>query len=158
MLFIPFCPCPSLVHTVPPIGWADFVFEGLKLFQGFGFLFDLEVLDCEFQKGLIFLAFELFHLLDLLLFGLEVPAKLFKRSAHHVPNCGPFELLEAVGKRTHSVGIHDTFVKDEFVVLDFRFRADGFLLRVAYDFEGIPHWKAASFTQGTLKFRLHVVA
>ena len=43
-------------------------------------------------------------------------------------------------------------------MLDFRFSGDDFLLRVAYDFEGIPHWKASSFTQGALKFRLDVVA
>ena len=70
----------------------------------------------------------------------------------------PFELFEAVRKRTRGVGIHDAFVKDEFVALDFRFSRDDFLLRVAYDFEGIPHWKDSSFSQEALKFRLDVVA
>ena len=70
----------------------------------------------------------------------------------------PFEFFEAVGKRTRGVWIHDAFVKDEFEAFDFRFSGDDFLLRVAYDFEGIPHWNASSFFQGALKLRLHVVA
>ena len=40
------------------------------------------------------------------------------------------------------VGIHDAFVKDEFVVLDFRLSGDDFSARVAYDFEGLSHWNA----------------
>ena len=93
-----FCP---LVEEVREF-MAGFVFEGLNLFQGFGFLFDLEDQVSEFQGGLLFLAFDLlediaevlnvlqrlFHLLDFLLFGLEVPAKLVKSSARHVPNRG----------------------------------------------------------------------